>query len=120
VNDLVDYVSLGAKTAGKCAALYSKKIRKLIPILHDGYFAYCVPQFIDMSANEKKVDIYFRSRKKEDKIQVTLSAGDEVIISKKYVQIRPSEMELLQIDIGEIEKINNWKNGVSIKMEKVE
>ncbi len=117
VNDLVDYVSLGAETAGRCAAMYKKRERRLACVVKNDFFAYCVPQYIDVLSYEKKADLYFRSRKKEEGIHVTVSSNDKVLAAKRYTEIRPSELEHLQIDI---EKIEDSLKDINIRMEKAE
>ncbi len=117
VNDLVDYVSSGARIAGKCAAKYKKRERRLIPVIHDEKFAYCVPQLIDIDSDQKKADIYFRTKQKEEDKHVTVTSGDNILIAKKYIEMRPSELEHIQIDIDKIEYGNDK---IHVKMGKVE
>jgi hypothetical protein len=69
-----------------------------------------VPQLIDIDSDQKKADIYFRTKQKEEDRHVTITSGDNILIAKKYIEIRPSELEHIQIDIDKIEDGNITKS----------
>lgn len=119
VNDLVDYVSLGAQTAGKFAALYDINTpkRSLIKITKQEEFAYNVPQYIDISMVEEKIPIYFRSKKRMNNVKVIVSLDNEIIASKKFIELRPAELEQIEVDFS---KVDEHSKDISLKMEKVE
>ncbi len=99
VNDLVDWVTKSAQTAGRGAAAWAKGGRasgKTRRIQYDAKdFLYVVPQQYDPQAGEPLL-LYFRSREDVRGRRVTLSAGDATLATKKYMRLLPSEMEVLQ------------------------
>lgn len=111
VNDLVDYVSESGDFAGKNAGEYVKKgiCKEDIDINYNSKdFLYVVPQKINI-ATKNKVTIYFRSREIKRNVIVELKLGDEVILSKKYIVIKPPEMEKLIIEIDKLQIDNKSK-----------
>lgn len=64
VNDLVDYVTENAWSAGKNSAHYVKKERIRIPVLPGEGTAYVVPERLNLSAPLDNVTMYFRSARK--------------------------------------------------------
>ena len=111
VNDLVDYVSESGDFAGKNAGEYVKNkiCKEDIDINYNSKdFLYVVPQKINI-ATKNKVTIYFRSREIKRNVIVELKLGDEVILSKKYIVIKPPEMEKLIIEIDKLQIDNKSK-----------
>ena len=98
VNDLVDYVSESGETAGKNAALYSKKQRKEIDIKISPNLLYAVPQKLDLQQNNSETVLYFRSRDVLNGCNFVIRKDGETVFSKKYAFLRPPEMEKLIID----------------------
>ncbi len=104
VNDLVDYVSESADISGEMASVYvseSKSSRKLIPIKPLGNVLYVVPQYIDISSDNKAV-IYFRSSKTMRNVRLKIKADGKELISKKFIVVKPPEMERVTLDISKI------------------
>lgn len=101
VNDLVDYVSESGKTAGESAAEYCKKNgqRKLIAVKPSHNIFYEVPQYIDANAENKDVILYFRVKSTESNKKLVVKCGEKVIYSKKYMHLRPPEMERIKISL---------------------
>lgn len=104
VNDLVDYVSESGELAGKNAAVFSfvrSKTRNLIKIKSEQEkFMYSVPQYIDTNSDNRKAIVYFRSRQTERNVKVTTSYNGKALFSKKYLIIKPPEMERIELDLG--------------------
>ena len=107
VNDLVDYVSESGETAGKAAAEFNASARECIDAETNGNISYIVPQKIDLKGDLSKVVFYFRSRDilKNCKLSITLDGG--VVKEKKYMFLRPPEMERIVLDFS---KCNLHKN----------
>lgn len=100
VNDLVDYVSKAGITAGRCAANYVNKERKLVKLQKSDLLSYCVPQYIDKLSEQKNVDVYFRSKARIKDVRVSVTADNRVIATKRLVEIRPAEIETIQLDLS--------------------
>lgn len=123
VNDLVDYVSESGRLAGENASEYVKgtPTRKFIDVKMVGSdFLYVVPQKIDISSKNKSVVLYFRSRDVRDNMKVTIKSGECILFSKKYVKLKPPEMERAQLDLegdfasGEVEiSMEGFKDSVN-------
>lgn len=97
VHDLVDFVSEEAEIAGKAAADYingGKTDGISIPVKTDGKIRYTVPQVI---TKEKDVTVFFRVSDVYKNVKITVSDGDEVILSKKKPRVAPGEMESVKL-----------------------
>lgn len=105
VNDLVDYVSESAETAGAAAAAYvagEKEEKTLIPLTASDGVSYIVPQSVDKDGDIKETIVYFRSRAVVNGATFRIYAEDagnkRVVVEKKYAFLRPPEMEKLIVD----------------------
>lgn len=100
VNDLVDYVSQSGELAGASAAKYAKQEKRYLQINCSKDFLYLVPQRINMNANNKSVEIYFRSREILNGMTVKLCVDGNCVWKKKYQFLRPPEMETVTLDFN--------------------
>lgn len=117
VNDLVDYVSENGKLVGISAAQYVKhhNHRNLLPINYNKEdFLYVVPQEIDISSDNKDIILYFRSKAVRTHSKVTIKDSNTILTSKKYLNLKPPEMERLTININDI----SMKTPIEISMDK--
>lgn len=96
VHDLVDYVSEVAEIAG--ANVGKEKKRELVQVSPQGCM-YLVPQYIDVNSLKEKTDFYFRSNTDMLKAKVRVLVNGEEIFSKKYVALRPPEMEKISVPL---------------------
>lgn len=104
VNDLVDFVSESGDIAGEYAAKFSTNgthKRNLVPVRAEGKVMYVVPQYLDVNT-KNKATIYFRSSETFTNARLTVTAGEEQIISKKFRIVKPPEMERVVVDIDKI------------------
>jgi len=117
VNDLVDYVSESGEIAGANAAQYVREAtpRQLAEIKMSPDFLYVVPQQININSSNRKAVLYFRSREVRENMRVTIKSGDQVLLSKRYVILRPPEMERVRLEI----KDGLASNQIEITMEPV-
>ncbi|MBU5484693.1 NAD(P)/FAD-dependent oxidoreductase [Clostridium sp. MSJ-11] len=108
VNDLVDYVSESGSIAGKSAASYvkNKEKRELNNIcFKNEEFLYVVPQSFDITSQNKKIVLYFRTKDIRKNTIVQIKYNNKIIYMKKYRNLRPPEMERIEVDIDNIEQI---------------
>jgi thioredoxin reductase len=108
VNDLVDYVSQSADSAGLSAAKWATQTikpnqRSFAEIKTDDSLLYIVPQKLNLNELENPVIIYFRSSKEMGKTRLTVTLDGKEIFTKTYPRLRPPEMERLELDL---EKFN--------------
>ncbi len=98
VHDLVDYVSEGAKTAGKCAASYAGGRKEEIKIEKEGLLSL-VPEKLTVG-EEREVIFYFRTDRDRKKatLKIIINDDDEPI-TKHYTNLIPPEMERLALKL---------------------
>ncbi len=103
VNDLVDFVSESGETAGRNAAFRTPKKRQFASIEPGEGIAYCVPQKIDLTDENKKTIVYFRSKKVYTQTCLQVIVNGESVYEKKYNHLRPPEMERIAIDFADFD-----------------
>lgn len=98
VHDLVDYVSEGAKTAGKCAASYEGGRKEEIKIEKEGLLSL-VPEKLTVG-EEREVIFYFRTDRDRKKatLKIIINEDDEPI-TRHYTNLIPPEMERLALKL---------------------
>lgn len=96
VHDLVDYVSEVSEIAGRNVGKEAK--RDLIPLTSLGCL-YSVPQYLDVNSLQEKTDIYFRSCADIEGAEVKVLVNGEEIFKKKYVVVKPPEMEKISVPL---------------------
>lgn len=119
VNDLVDYVSESGEKAGLAAADYAAaasvcqqdppicnvsgdKSSNYVSIKHSSDFAYIVPSRVTAGVKEN-VPFFFRTKATRGNTTVKVYLGDEEIFRKKYIGLRPPEMEKIEVDFAQID-----------------
>ena len=106
VNDLVDYVSESGEGAGAAAAKAAAaagrpdEAKPCAVLSPDENFLYAVPQRITLDGAAEAV-LFFRSREERGPSVLTISAGDAVLLQKKYPALRPPEMQRLVLRLPE-------------------
>lgn len=99
VHDLVDYVTEESKLAGKGAAKFIKGEKPDAGVVHtkgENGVRYIVPQKINR-ATDSDVKLYFRVGRVLEHVTLSVTCGDEVILSKKKRKMTPGEMEYVTI-----------------------
>src|SRR6056297_2053439 len=97
VNDLVDYVSESAVTAGVNAAGYVSKNRDLKPIKQSETLAYLVPQSINLSSEVENMVFYFRPKRSSKKSILKIMNDGELVYKKAFAHLNPAEMERIEL-----------------------
>lgn len=117
VHDLVDFVTAESLRAGAQAASYVKRSnqekRLRIPVRGANRVRYTVPQYID-SLNHEKASIMFRVTDVYRDVQIVVSSGTERICSAKRRIVRPGEMQVIELDKKQLEKL---KDSVTVSIE---
>jgi len=91
VNDMVDYVSESGEIAGRNAARYMQRERRLININVSNEFLYSVPQCLDIDMISSETVLFFKTREFiENPVVRVLVDGNELFV-QKYEYIRPPE-----------------------------
>lgn len=116
VNDLVDYVSENAETAGANAAKPCAP-RKLAEVKTVGKILYVVPQTLDINDDVSHVVMYFRASEnlKNAKVKVVVNDND-VVLEKKYAKLLPPEMERIVVDFSSV-KFEEGNNVITLSVE---
>ena len=106
VNDLADYVSESGEIAANDAAKLEVKERNLEKVNFDSHFGYIVPSHIDFNKNTEKMVFYFRSRDEYKNKILIVKQGDEVLLKRPYVTLRPPEMEKVLLTVKNKGEVN--------------
>lgn len=118
VNDLVDYVSESGELAGKAAAGYQKTWRtggRSVSLDADASLQYLVPQKLNLDYGTDTVVLYFRSKETLPQGILHIEADGKTIFEKKYRNLKPPEMERLEMDFGKFHLNGASKVRVSIR-----
>lgn len=99
VNDLVDYVSESGEAAGKAAA---KPVsgRRLIEASADASILSLVPQRVDIACGSDSAAFYFRAAAERQNVRLRVSAGNRVLLERRYTALRPPEMERVELPLS--------------------
>ena len=96
VFDLVDFVSLTGEIAGRGAAKYIRgelsKDKEYIEFEAGENVSFVVPQKVNKENLDESLSIYFRVKNKQEKVQVSALADNELIHKKKHRVVLPPEM----------------------------
>lgn len=101
VHDLVDYVTMESRKAGRAAALYSGRPaaaqadEAVLAVETDAHIGYTVPQRIRPAHVDKMVEVFFRVRQPLNDAVLQVRAGDALLLEKKRDHMAPGEMERL-------------------------
>lgn len=90
VNDLVDNVSTESKKAGESAAAFAAgtlHTKDAVAVETGDNVRYVCPQTV-VPADEK-VDLYFRVMKPQKKVVITVSDGDNILLSRRLLRLIP-------------------------------
>ncbi|MDD6193731.1 MAG: FAD-dependent oxidoreductase [Lachnospiraceae bacterium] len=118
VNDLVDYVSESGELAGKAAAEYRKTWQpgdKKVQLITDDSVQYIVPQKLCLDDSLEKVVFYFRSRETLPVGTLRMEVDGKTVYEKKYSNLKPPEMEHLELDLSKIQLTEGSRVKVSIQ-----
>jgi thioredoxin reductase len=106
VNDLVDNVTVESMTAGRYAARYALGAMpgtvKSVNTVPGGNIRYICPQAINVSAENEKIDLYFRVQYPDRDVKIIASSDGRTIAKKNAKVVNPGEMETLRIDTEKI------------------
>lgn len=107
VHDLVDFVTEESKLAGLGAAKFIKGEKAKDGVVHtkgENGVRYIVPQNISR-ATDKDVKLYFRVGRVLENVTLTVTCGDEVLLSKKKRKMTPGEMEYVTLKAEVIKQL---------------
>ncbi|MDR2571770.1 MAG: NAD(P)/FAD-dependent oxidoreductase, partial [Oscillospiraceae bacterium] len=102
VNDIVDYVSESGEIAGRNAARYAQRERRLIKLNAGKEFLYAVPQYIDVDMIGNEAVIFFRSQEERENVIVRVLVSGHEVLSQEFERVRPPEMKRIAVSLGEV------------------
>lgn len=119
VNDLVDYVSENAETAGENAAKPAENAtHTLLPMQISQKVLYVVPQMLDINGDVSHVLTYFRASEELQNAKLTVSVGEKVVFQKKFLKLLPPEMERIVLDFSNVsEEEFRAANGIDFTLQ---
>ena len=97
VHDLVDYVTMESRRAGKSAALFAKgpssNAGKILELKNGFGVVYTVPQRLRVEKMDKTAEIFFRVNNNYRNVRIKILDGENVLASFPRAQVAPGEME---------------------------
>ncbi|GAA0799153.1 FAD-dependent oxidoreductase [Faecalicatena orotica] len=129
VNDLVDYVSESGELAGAAAAEFTRRgadtVTKQgknsravsVELKPDTSLQYLVPQKLTLSDELKQVVFYFRSREVLSAGTLVFLLNGKEIFHKKYRNLKPPEMERLELDLSTFKIEKDSRIEIAIRKE---
>ena len=109
VHDIVDYVTLEAEWAGKCAAEYiqeNQSIENKIPIQVGNGIRYVLPQKI---SPDKNIELLMRVTKPYEAISISFIDEERIVKTKKFRKVHPAQMIKIKITKKETKGLNSLK-----------
>lgn len=110
VHDLVDFVSMESRKAGKAAARYIKgevQSGEYVKITNGNGIVYTVPQKIRINNIDKSLEVFMRVNRIFKDVKLQVRVGDKVILSSTKSHMAPGEMEKVKISKKKLEEIGN-------------
>ena len=117
VHDLVDFVSIESRKAGKAAAKYIKgevTDGNYIDVETGFGIGYTVPQKFRMENIEKNLELSMRARQIFKNVKIVVKSNDFVIHSVKKAHMAPGEMEKITLSKTVLGKIDANKIVVEV------
>lgn len=100
VHDLVDFVTLESKKAGRSAAKYvNNRLNRgeEIKITNGNGVRYTVPQKVNLENIDESLEVFLRAKDVYKSININIVCDGNIIKSFKRSQVMPAEMEELTI-----------------------
>ena len=117
VHDLVDFVSIESRKAGKSAAKYIKgeiANGEYVEIETGNGIGYTVPQKFRIENIEKNLELSMRVRQIYKNVKIVVKSNDFVIHSVKKNHMAPGEMEKITLSKTVLGKIDAKKIVVEV------
>jgi pyridine nucleotide-disulfide oxidoreductase family protein len=117
VHDLVDFVSIESRKAGKSAAKYIKGEvvnGEYIEVETGNGIGYTVPQKFRIENIEKNLELSMRVRQIYKNVKIVVKSNDFVIHSVKKTHMAPGEMEKITLSKTVLGKIDAKKIVVEV------
>ena len=106
VHDLVDDVTMESRKAGENAKAFVLENKKRAydhkEVLIDENIQHIVPQIIDFSHLDKDIELSFRTLRKYEKVEVTITQDEQVIKQGKLSYVVPAEMQKVMLKTKDI------------------
>ena len=124
VHDLVDFVSEEARTAGRNAAEYVKKMEtgvtwseeQVIELIPTGGVRYTVPSTIRVEKMAEELTVRFRVGAVYRNAFISVYFDEERVIHRKRLMMAPGEMEEIKLKKEQLEKYPKLQK-ITVKVE---
>ena len=97
VHDLVDDVTMESRKAGQYAKMYvdhaKSKSKDSKEVIIDTHIQHIIPQIIDFSDVSGDIELSFRTLRKYEKLEVSITQSDQEINTTKLKYVVPAEMQ---------------------------
>ena len=106
VHDLVDDVTIESQKAGKFARTFihqNQSEQKILKeILIDEHIQHIIPQVINFNNVVDPIELSFRTLKKYEKVNVTITQNNQLIKTKILTYVTPAEMQKVSIKASDL------------------
>ena len=106
VHDLVDDVTIESQKAGRFARTFIHQNRSeqkiLKEILIDEHIQHIIPQVINFNNVVDPIELSFRTLKKYEKVNVTITQNNQLIKTKILTYVTPAEMQKVSIKASDL------------------
>ena len=108
VHDLVYFVSVEAKRAGKCVYEYlSGKLKsaKYVNIINGSNITYTIPQKLNVESIKDKLIVFMRVNNVYTHKKIVVKSGNDIISEFKKEHLAPAEMEKIVLSKSKLDGI---------------
>ena len=112
VHDLVDYVSEESAHAGRCAASYiakKRKVKSFVPTVGANGVRYVVPQKIAKNDSTDPISLRMRVANVFKNVEIAVLLDGEKVASRKKQIVTPGEMETIVLNSETVQKVKKGK-----------
>lgn len=107
IHDVVDFVSEEGDVVAKSVSDYLNNVHdslNSVEVKGDANFIYVIPHTINL---DKTVKLKFRMRRPFKNVKILIKSGDEILMTLPKTQLLPAEMEMIQIPLSILQKVND-------------
>ena len=100
ISDTVDYISESGEIAGRGAARYLARERRLVNINVSKDFLFAVPHCIDFDVLSGETIMFFRSNVERENAVVQVFVDNQEVFSQQFPVLRPQKIERVSVNLA--------------------
>lgn len=102
MSDLVDYVTESGVIAGRGAARYMFRERRLVELIYSNDILTVTPRYIDIDIFDGTLVMFFNPALAQTNAYVCVVVDNNEIFAEKFDSLKPSETQRVEVNFGEI------------------